>query len=413
MAGIVLSNGIRSNLLSLQNSSSLLDQTQNRLARGRKVNTALDDPLAYFQSESLNSRANDLNRLLDGIGLGIKTLETADNALRQMTRLVETAQAGARAALQSNATNAKLGSGMDPVTRTSIDYNANPNLVGTGGKFQAGDIFTISGTDNLGAPFSFTVTMGAAPYTAQNFVDAINASPPGVAGTVNAQIDVAGRLIIDNVKGGNLRIQLTTDVGTANTLNDLFGTFEPPLPTSTPTDTGVIIPTVNPTRQAYATQYIDLIAQITNLAKDAGYNGTNLLYGQSLNMVFNEDATTKMIVKGVVFDAAGIGLANTDVQFKLQSDVEINAALTKLGNAIKYLRGQAAVFAANNNVALTRQDFTKEAIKTLKSGADNLVVADMNEEGANLLALQTRQQLSVQALSLASRSDQAVLRLFG
>ncbi|MGL4728994.1 MAG: hypothetical protein ACRCWO_09580, partial [Bosea sp. (in: a-proteobacteria)] len=408
MAGIVLSNGIRSNLLSLQNSSSLLDQTQNRLATGRKVNTALDDPLSYFQSQNLNSRANDLNRLLDGIGLGIKTIETADNALRQMTRLVETAQAGARAALQSNATNAKLGSGMDPTTRTSIDYLANPNLVGTGGKFQAGDILTFSGTDNLGVAFGFTLTMGAATFTAANFVTAINGSAPGVAGTINAQIDVAGRLILDNVKGGNLRVQLTTDVGAANTLTDLFGTFEPPLPTSTTTDTGIIIPTVNPTRQSYATQYVDLIAQVTNLAKDAGYNGTNLLYGQSLNMVFNEDATTRMIVKGVVFDAAGVGLANNDVQFKLQSDVEINAALGKLSNAIKYLRGQAAVFAANNNVALTRQDFTKEAVKTLKSGAENLVVADMNEEGANLLALQTRQQLSVQALSLASQSDQAV-----
>ncbi len=130
-------------------------------------------------------------------------------------------------------------------------------------------------------------------------------------------------------------------------------------------------------------------------------------------MVFNEDATTRMLVRGVVFDAAGIGLADTDVQFNLQSDVEIGTALGRLDLAIKYLRGQATVFAANLNVAQTRQDFTKEAVKTLKAGADGLITADMNEEGANLLALQTRQQLSVQALSLASQSDQAVLRLFG
>lgn len=413
MSGIVLSNGIRSNLLSLQNSASLLDKTQNRLATGKKVNSALDDPLNYFQSQTLNSRANDLSRLLDGINLGIKTLETADNAITQMNRLIETAQAGARSALQSGATNAKLGSGMDPVTRTSVDYLANPNLVGTGGKFQAGDIFTISGTDDLGAAFTFTVTMGAATYTAANFVAAINASAPGIAGTVNAKIDTAGRLIVDNVKGGNLRVQLTTDVSTANTLTDLFGTFEPPLATSTPTDTGIILPTVNPTRSAFATQYIELLGQITNYAKDAGYNGTNLLYGQSLDMVFNEDATTRLTIRGVVFDSAGVGLANTDVQYKLQSDVEINAALGKLANAAKYLRGQAAVFAGNLTVATTRQDFTKEAVKTLKSGSEQLIVADMNEEGANLLALQTRQQLSIQALSLASQADQAVLRLFG
>ncbi len=413
MSDIVLSNGIRSNLLSLQNSAGLLDRTQTRLATGRRVNTALDDPLNYFQSSSLNARATDLNRLLDGIGIGIKTIETADNALRQMTRLVETAQAGARSARQSPATNAKLGSGMDPTTRMSIDYNANPNLVGTNGKFQAGDIFTISGTDNLGVAFSFTVTMGAATYTAANFVAAINASAPGVAGTVSAQIDVAGRLIIDNVKGGTLRIQQTTDVGTANTLTDLFGTFEPPLATSTATDTGIIPSVNNPTRQSFAEQYRQLLDQITNFAKDAGYNGTNLLYGQTLDMVFNEDATTRMLVRGVVFDAAGIGLADTDVQFNLQSDVEIGTALGRLDSAIKYLRGQASIFSANLNVAQTRQDFTKEAVKTLKAGADGLITADMNEEGANLLALQTRQQLSVQALSLASQSDQAVLRLFG
>ena len=205
MSDIVLSNGIRSNLLSLQNSASLLDKTQNRLATGKKVNSALDDPLNYFQSQTLNSRANDLSRLLDGINLGVKTLETADNAITQMVRLVETAQAGARTALQSTSTNAKLGSGMDPLTRTAVDYVANPNLVGVGGKFQVGDTFTVSGTDNLGVAFSFTVAMGAATYTATNFTAAINASAPGLAGTVNASIDVSGRLIVDNVKGGTLR----------------------------------------------------------------------------------------------------------------------------------------------------------------------------------------------------------------
>jgi flagellin len=412
MSNIVLSNGIRSNLLSLQNSSADQETVQNRLSTGKKVNTALDDPLNYFQSQGLNARASDLSRLLDNMGLGIKTLQTADNALSQMTRLVQTAQAGARSALQVTSTNAKIGSGMDLTTRTSIDYTANPNLVGAGGKFQAGDTFTISGTDNLAVAFTFNVALGAGPYTAATFVNAINASAPGVAGTINAQIDSAGRLIIDNVKGGTLRVALTTDAGTPNTLTDLFGTFEPPLPTSTPTDTGVLTTTPNPSRQAFATQYKELLTQITNYAKDAGYNGTNLLYGQSLDMVFNENATTRLTIRGVVFDSAGIGLANTDVQYNLQSNVEINTALGKLDSAISYLRGQATVFASNLNVAQTRQDFTKRAVTTLESGAQDLVTADINEEGANLLALQTRQQLSIQSLSLASRSDQAVLRLF-
>ena len=77
------------------------------------------------------------------------------------------------------------------------------------------------------------------------------------------------------------------------------------------------------------------------------------------------------------------------------------------------MRTQASAFGANLTTVQTRQDFTKDLINTLQTGADNLVLADTNEEGANLLALQTRQQLSTTALSLAAQADQAVLRLFG
>jgi flagellin-like hook-associated protein FlgL len=90
----------------------------------------------------------------------------------------------------------------------------------------------------------------------------------------------------------------------------------------------------------------------------------------------------------------------------------VNRAVGVLQEALAAIRAQAAVFGANMTVAKTRQDFTKEAVKTLDIGSDQLVVADINEEGANLLALQTRQQLSTQALSLAAQSEQAVLRLF-
>ena len=77
------------------------------------------------------------------------------------------------------------------------------------------------------------------------------------------------------------------------------------------------------------------------------------------------------------------------------------------------MRTQASKFGSNLTTVQTRQDFTKNMITTLQTGADNLVLADTNEEGANLLALQTRQQLSTTALSLSAQADQAVLRLFG
>ena len=77
------------------------------------------------------------------------------------------------------------------------------------------------------------------------------------------------------------------------------------------------------------------------------------------------------------------------------------------------LRNQASKFGSNLTTVQTRQDFTKNLINTLQTGADSLVLADSNEEGANMLALQTRQSLSTTALSLANQASQAVLRLFG
>jgi flagellin len=430
MNDIVLSKGIRSNLLSLQNASALQDMTQVRLSTGRKVNSALDDPLNYFQSEGLSMRGKDLTRLLDNMGLGIKTIEAADNGLKAITRMVEQMQAGLRTALNSSATNAKLGSGMDLANRRAIDFGTNPNLLNSAtppGPLRAGDQMSVTFTvpsNPVVAATTMTFTFpGGAPgiNTAQDLVAAINADPANNNATtgeryVNASIDAGGRLIIDNTTMGTLRLQWTPAAAVLpalpTNLNSLFGTFEPPLTGSTPTDTGSITAATNQTRAKFAEQYNDILQQITFAARDSGYNGTNLLYGQSLDMVFNEDASTRMIVRGVVFDSAGIGLSATDTRRSMQSDTEINAGIAKLTESIKIIRAQAATFGANNTVATVRESFTKEAVKLMKMGADNLVVADLNEEGANLLALQTRQQLSTQALSLASQSDQAILRLF-
>ncbi|MCO4055218.1 MAG: hypothetical protein HEQ16_14455 [Bosea sp.] len=428
MNDIVLSKGIRSNLISLQNASALQDMTQNRLSTGRKVNSALDDPLNYFQSETLTTRSKDLTRLLDNQGLGIKTIQAADNGLKAITRMVEQMQAGLRTALNTAATNAKLASGMDLINKRAVDYLTNSNLVGSSGVGAAG-AFAAGATLELkfdvppvppatGAPTAgtFTITF-TNPMTAQDLVNQINSNTANNNTTtgeryINASIDAGGRLVIDNTTNGTLQLVLGGTGVPPNSLGTLFGTFEPPLPTSTATDTGVIRATTNPTRAKFAEQYNDLLTQITFAARDAGFNGTNLLYGQSLDMIFNEDATTRMVIRGVVFDSKGLGLSPSDTRRNMQSDTEINTGIARLGESIKLIRAQAATFGANNTVATTREAFTKEAVKLLKMGSDGLIVADLNEEGANLLALQTRQQLSTQALSLASQSDQAILRLF-
>jgi flagellin len=138
----------------------------------------------------------------------------------------------------------------------------------------------------------------------------------------------------------------------------------------------------------------------------------NLLGGntESLKVSFNEDGSSSITITGVDVSAAGLGLTDTTGDFA--SDTEIEGKLTDLSDALVSLRSQASSFGSNLSVIETRQDFTKSMISTLETGAANLTLADTNEEAANLLALQTRQQLSSTALSLASQADQQVLRLF-
>jgi flagellin-like hook-associated protein FlgL len=100
-------------------------------------------------------------------------------------------------------------------------------------------------------------------------------------------------------------------------------------------------------------------------------------------------------------------------QINFQNDLDLEKATAALANAQTSLRSIASTFGSHLSTVQTRQDFSNAMISTLKTGADTLVLADTNEEGANLLALNTRQQLSQTALSLASQADQGVLRLFG
>jgi flagellin len=166
------------------------------------------------------------------------------------------------------------------------------------------------------------------------------------------------------------------------------------------------------TRASLQNDYISLLTQIDQLAKDSSFGGINLIYGDSLKIVFNENGSSTLQVVGVTFSAAGLGLASPTAN-AFQDNASINAVVGSLNNALITLRTQASKFGSNLSVVQNRQDFTKNMINLLTTGADSLVLADSNEEGANMLALQTRQQLSTTALSLASQADQAVLRLFG
>lgn len=104
MSDIVLSAGVRSNLLNLQQTSDLITTTQTRLATGKRVNSALDNAINFYTSQSLSSRANDLGALLDLMSIGIKTIQAANNGITSITKLVQEAQAMASQALQTTDT---------------------------------------------------------------------------------------------------------------------------------------------------------------------------------------------------------------------------------------------------------------------------------------------------------------------
>ena len=148
------------------------------------------------------------------------------------------------------------------------------------------------------------------------------------------------------------------------------------------------------------------------MAEDAGYKGVNLLNGDNLTINFNEAQTSQMTLIGVVTKTTDDLKLDAVAQGDFANETNIRNTISNLDSATRFLRNQASTFGGNLGVVEIRQDFTKNLITTLETGAANLTLADTNEEGANMLALQTRQQLGSVALSLASQADQNVLRLF-
>lgn len=627
---VVLTAALRNNLLSLQSTQNQIDETQFRLATGRRVNSALDNPQNFFAAQSLNNRAGDLNRLLDGIGQSIRVIEEADNGVTALTNLVEQADSiatqaiDALSAAQSSAvatgsatnslsgttdltslsgisdgdtflvqvgsaaqTTVTISSGLgingliadlNDITNVEAALNSDgqleirttngeelrlANLSGTAltsvsglgftqvdatvetitatisaagtsldtvGNFSATDSFTIT----VGSGSAVTITIGSATTGAQftslinavsgvtatqsgttltitstngdaiNFAELVGVSGAEVVGAAltaepeleprgdgttflvgdsltstlqlngavaarTATISTLDGFTIGSATGDDLALIVTRN-GTAQTSVDLDldGTISDLIDeinsnsnatglTATFDDTtGQLSIAADSTVTSFtldgsdletgeslgfgfgngatdlalgtaaavkfvasngatdntvaqlASDYNEVRSQIDAIIEDASFAGTNLLNGDDLVTVFNEDRSNSLTTQGVTFNSAGLGLSAAD----FSSSGTINTALTEVRGALTTLRNFGSTLANDLAVIQTRQDFTSETINTLESGADDLTIADQNAEGARLLALQTRQQLGVTSLSLASQSQQSVLRLF-
>ncbi|HEY3308056.1 MAG TPA: flagellin [Desulfuromonadaceae bacterium] len=160
----------------------------------------------------------------------------------------------------------------------------------------------------------------------------------------------------------------------------------------------------------YESQFRQVASQITTLASDSGYRGTNLLTAGTLSIEFSQKTgDANLSVAGFKADATTLGVTSAAGWSTVGNATQ---AMANMDNALTTLRSQSSTLASNLSVITARQDFTTSMINTLQTGADNLTLADMNQEGANMLMLQTRQSLGTTALSLSSQAAQSVLKLF-
>lgn len=235
--------------------------------------------------------------------------------------------------------------------------------------------------------YSVTITEG---MTVEQFRQAVD----GLEG-ISADFDSKGHLVISGEQGDDMVI---ADSGDGNFIRSLLG--------------GNVVSATNGSneRAKYAEQFDGVLDQIDQLVQDTSYKGINLLNGDDLTVVFNESRTSTLELKGVTFNSTGLGFTASEAEWK--DNANIDKSLDQITKATSLLRAQASEFGQNLSTVQIREDFTENMINNLQTGADKLTLADMNEEAANMLALQTRQQLGVNSLSMASQAAQSVLQLF-
>jgi flagellin len=412
MSDIALSPSVRQNLLSLQSTAELLATTQIRLSTGKKVNTALDNPTNYFTAAGLDNRANDISNLLDGIGNGVQVLQAANAGLTSLQKLVDTAKSVATQVLQ-----APTGYSVKASATSLAPTGAGAlGVVGT-----AADI-TNAGTNSLqGKTFIFTPATGAATtITISNVVAASNVNSIDAFNTALAAANLG--LTASLASDGSIGLTSTNDnasqtltlgaVAAANNIA-LGGTDTAVLviPTGGVAGKPLADAASQTLRSNLVAQYNNIIAQITTTAQDASFNGINLLNGYDLKLTFNETGKSTLTIKGVTFDAAGLGLASLVAGTDFLDNASAKATMAKITSASNALRTQASTLGSNLSIVQIRQDFSKNLINVLQTGSANLTLADTNEEAANSQALATRQSIAVSALALANQSQASVLQL--
>jgi flagellin-like hook-associated protein FlgL len=287
---------------------------------------------------------------------------------------------------------------------TSDSTGASSSVAVTNVAISDANTSGFANTSGLGAGSATPGVAAVAPgavKTVDELVTAIN-NDVGLTDKVRASND-GGKLRIENLSTETLNL---AGIGNDGEIDGTVGT-------------GTI--GGNEVRKNLITQFNDLRRQLDKLADDAGFNGVNLLKADKLKITFNETGTSDLVIQAQDTNGTPRGINTSTLSLDIPAadaaefsdDTALESRLEDLSSSLTVLQTQSSSFGSSLSIVQIRQEFTKEMINTLEVGADNLTLADQNEEGANLLALNTRQQLSQTALSLAAQAQQAVLRLFG
>ena len=373
MADVSLNSGIRANLLTLQRSSASFQNTTERLATGKKVNSAIDNPTNFFAAVNLTDRAEGLSARLDGIGQAVQTVKAADNGISTIRSFVS--------AMKGVVNNA-LGN-TDGNERADMGRQFNELLVQVA---QTAKDSSYQGVNLLQGNETNTVQFGESFDASKLDVLGFDLGGPGSEVNADGEIAAAAQTAVVEVASTASVSEASAEGYAATSIGSPVVEFSGG---SGYTATG-----------ATATAIIGTAA----VASAAGGTSTAAV---ALYMA-NQTGDTAIGIQG----AGATQVGSIDWSGANYKD-ELAAVVQQLEAFDAELKTQASSLSQNLASITIREEFSNNLINTLNEGADKMTLADLNEEGANLLALQTSTQLATQSLSLASQQSQGVLQLLG
>ena len=381
MADINLSLATRTTLLQVQRTRTLIDAIAERLSTGVRV-SAITNATAFFDARSLTDRAGDLLGIKDRISGAASTVGAAVAAIDSIISLVNQ--------MRGLAVSVKGGAVSGAVATTGTG-----NVVADVSQSVTATLAGAEDNDSFDITYNGTTTT-IVNQNGDTFTD-IRDKITAISG-LTATVSNGNALVITAADGQDIVItnnvnDLATDLGLATSTNGTLAT--------------------NTLRAAAETQFDSLRTQIDNLVNDTTFLGVNLLKASpdSLTVTFNEDGTASLTVSGIASDSTALSISAVDSADSFATDAGIDTIVAQLDAALTTLRTTQSTLGGNNALINTRFTFTENLINTLEDGAAKLINADLQEEAANLLAVQTRHDLALAALGLSFDNGSAVFAL--